>query len=263
MNQYVRDEPYQALALDVSETGSRDPEAHRADPAHARRRAGAGAARNQRDHLGERRAALPFGRCQDPLLRACTSSAWPTKHERLIRDYVQRTPRALAAPVHAAPDLRQPLRLPLLVARAHELSRSSVGPRRSQWCGLGGRFFLAPIEAPHARGPATSRCYLSGVRHLALVTALLVPVAAAVPGARRLAGSSHRLERAGRTRRARAAGTPRRRRPGPAARQADGARRSDEAARAVSRARRTCVGRRRQGGVRAARCVRSPAAGAR
>ena len=45
-----------------------------------------------------------------------------------------------------------------------------------------GPFFFAPIEPGHARGPATSRCYLSGVRHLALVTALLVPaVAAPVP----------------------------------------------------------------------------------
>jgi len=51
-----------------------------------------------------------------------------------------------------------------------------------------------------AQGPATSRCYLSRVRHLALVTALLVPVSAAVPARAdwqvRRTDSSALLERA-------------------------------------------------------------------
>ena len=44
----------------------------------------------------------------------------------------------------------------------------------SQWCGAGGRFFWG--SSPGRR--RALRCYLSGVRRLALVAALLVPIAA-------------------------------------------------------------------------------------
>jgi len=60
-------------------------------------------------------------------------------------------------------------------------------------------FFGLPGRS-QARGPATSRCYLSRVRHLALVTALLVPIGAAMPARAdwqvRRTDSSALLERA-------------------------------------------------------------------
>ena len=226
--------PYQALALDVSESGSRDPEADRAGsrtrassawswscPGPAR---SSGRARSRASIRSVRRthfSGLHFvgmahqARAPDSRLRAGT-------------------PRALAAPVHPAPDLHQPLRLPLLVAapKAFQDPRSALDARNGAGSGAG---FFGRVRAPHARGPATRAvlsfwCAAPGARH-----GLARTCRRRAAGARRLAGSSYGLERAARTRRARAARTPRRRRPRAAARQAGGTRRPDEAARAVSR----------------------------
>ena len=89
MNQYVRDDPYQALALDVSETGPGDA---KADRAASRTPASSGW---RWSCPGPARSSGPApSRASTPSTRETHFSglhflAMARKHERLIRDYVR------------------------------------------------------------------------------------------------------------------------------------------------------------------------------
>ena len=258
MNQYVRDVPYKALALDVSEAGSGHPQADRSG---SRTPASSGWSWScpvpaRSSGPAPSRASTPSTR--RPTSRACTSSAWRASTRRLIRDYVRERRERWLRLFTPAPDLRQPLRLPLFVAARPQFFKVLGRPSTLAMVRARGPVFCAAIAAtrPGQEAPAGAIFLLCGVWRSSRPCSFLLRRGARPRG---LGGPPDGFERAARTRRAGAARTPRRRRRRAAAGQAGRARRPGATARAVPRSRRARARERRPRRVRAARGLRAAA----